>query len=128
MMLATRNALFEVVKIFVEWGADMTITNKMGHTAAHIAAYNSPERTFEILQFLLDNHLSILTKNSKGENILKITDNMGHESSIYEISRRTARAELWVEKGCVVKMALLRKRNQFKNISMHVFREIIKYA
>ena len=45
LMIATKNALLDVVKKLHNFGANIFIQNKIGHTAGHIAAFNKPERT-----------------------------------------------------------------------------------
>ena len=62
-MIATKNALFDVVKMLHQAGADIHTVNKMGHSALHVAAYNKPERTQNILFYLKDHHANILAKN-----------------------------------------------------------------
>ena len=38
------------------------------------------------------------------------------------------RAEIWQQKNCLVKLLLHRRRTKFSQLSMAVFREVIKYA
>ena len=38
------------------------------------------------------------------------------------------RETLWKNRNCLLKLYLTKEKNKFKNISLGVFREIIKYA
>ena len=51
LLIATRNCAFECVKLLVEKGADLSITNNSGSTAIHFAAAFG---YIEILMFLLN--------------------------------------------------------------------------
>ena len=128
LMIATKNALFDVVKMLHQAGADIHAVNKMGHSAIHVAAYNKPERTGTILHYLLEHHANILAKNKVKQTILEITEKMAYEDMYNELLPLSARAEIWAEKNCIFKLYLHKERTKFKKISNNVFREIIKYA
>lgn len=38
------------------------------------------------------------------------------------------REEMWKNRNCLLKLCLAKEKTPFKNLSLHVFREIIKYA
>ena len=80
------------------------------------------------MEYLRSHHMDILAENSKKETILNIVENMAYEESLDTVAKWTARAEIWTQKNCIVKIALRKDNTKFQNISMNVFREIIKYA
>ena len=99
LMIATKNALLEVVQILHSWGANIYLKNKMEHSALHIAAYNAPERTFQIMEFLQSHRMDILDKNSRKDTILDITENMAYDESLGTVKRWTELAKAQAQKN-----------------------------
>lgn len=56
---------------------------------------------------------------------------MGHADLVDILDYHTRREIMWRNRNCLLKIALNRDKTQaenFKNIHMDIFREIIKYA
>ena len=50
----------------------------MGNTAAHIAAFNDPAQSQEILDMLIEHNANVLLQNKNKESILRVADKMAH--------------------------------------------------
>jgi hypothetical protein len=59
---------------------------------------------------------------------LEVAIEHGHVELATKLDYYFKREEMWRNRNCLLKLYLTKEKTQFKNLSLGMFREIIKYA
>jgi len=123
---AVRNDFFEVADFLVNTcHVNVNITNKMGNSALHVGVLNNRRK---IVEMLVNAKINVLLENKEGYTCLTHSQKMELQEMCDFLDPVMVQAEIWQQKGCLVKILLNKQRTKFKHLSVAVFREIIKYA
>lgn len=82
----------------------------------------------EICNVLLENKAEILRKNYEQQTPLEVAVSRGFEELTDILDYYHKKETMWKNRNCLLKFYLSKEKTPFKNLSLGVFREIIKYA
>lgn len=126
LMDSVTQGAYKTVELLIANHADLNRRNKIGNTAAHIAALNG---RLSILQLLVEKRIDVLAKNFEDFTCFDHAQNMANQEAANFLEPVVIKAEMWRNKNAIMKIFLNRlKLKNFKRIYKGMFREIIKYA
>ena len=85
----------------------------------------------EIVKYLLEKRADIMKKNYEAKTCLDMAVDRQHVKLVDELDDMMRREVMWRNRNCLLKIGINREKtpvSAFKNISLDLFREIIKYA
>ena len=99
---AAKNNLYDVVNFLVnKCKVNISLVNKMGNTALHVAVLNERKR---ITELLIDARIDVLIENKEGYNCLVHAQKMEFLDMSNYLDPIIINAEIWRRKNCLVKI------------------------
>lgn len=121
---AVRDSI-DCAELLIKYGANINLFNKYQNTALHVAAWNNHKQFCKIL---IDNKADIMKKNYENKTCLDLAADRGFDELELELDYHFQRELMWRNRNCLLKLYLNKEKTCFKNLSLGVFREIMKYA
>eukprot|EP00347_Sterkiella_histriomuscorum_P017492 403349151 len=115
----------EVARLLIQSGANVNLFNKYQNTALHVAAQNNQ---IEICNLLIQYKADVMKKNYESQTCLDIAIARGFPELTDILDYHYRKEVMWKNRNCLLKIYLAKEKTSFKNLSLGVFREIIKYA